>query len=91
MKMKPIALIFGLIAAVLCIIFALQNAEDVIVTYFFWEMELALALVIILSMAVGVVVGLAMTLPDSIRKSNTIDQLNKRVKELEKKAGVSRR
>lgn len=88
MKNIPISLIFGLIAAVLCIIFALQNADDVTIQYFFWELRMALALVIILSMSVGVVVALAITLPGKIKQKRTINKQNKRIKELEKKAGI---
>ena len=62
-------LIIALFIAILAVIFALQNAGVVTVTFFASQLEGSLALVLLVTFVVGVLVGVLLILPYLIRKT----------------------
>ncbi|MEW6214023.1 MAG: LapA family protein [Nitrospirota bacterium] len=82
--LMPLFLIVALVMAVLVVIFALQNAIPITVTLFVWKFEGSLALVLLLSLALGVIMGLLVSMPAIIKKSWKISNQNKKIEELER-------
>ena len=81
------SLIFALIGAILIVIFAVQNAATVdVVKLWFWEIKNSpLALIILITLAIGALLGLAVSIPAYRNKSKTIEQLRKKLEIYEKK------
>lgn len=50
--------ISGIILVILVVIFALQNAEPVLVKFYFWNFNIALALLIIGTSSIGFLMGM---------------------------------
>lgn len=76
-------LIAALGIAVLTVIFALQNAIPVGVTFLFWSFEGSLALVLMLTFALGVLVSLLVSTPAIVKRKSTISNQKKKIEELE--------
>ncbi len=52
-----ITLIIVLIAIAIVVIFSVQNAAPVAISFISWKLELSLALVVFLSVIIGIVIG----------------------------------
>jgi len=59
MKFKTI---MAIVFAILVVVFSLQNAEVTQVEFFFWELSMSRVLVILGSFAIGVLVGILVSL-----------------------------
>ncbi len=77
-------LILALIIAALAVIFALQNAMPIAVSFFTWRYEGSLALVLLLTLGMGVIISLLISLPAVIRKKLIISSQKKVINDLEK-------
>ena len=77
-----ISLIFGLILGAVAVVFVFQNMTSITVAFLSWEIEGSLALILILTMAVGAIIALLFSLPESIKKSFKILDLNKQIRAL---------
>jgi lipopolysaccharide assembly protein A len=77
-------LIVALGLAILTVIFALQNAIPVTVTFFIWQFEGSLALVLMLTFALGVLVSLLVSIPAMLKKQPAGSNQTKNVQELER-------
>ncbi len=82
----PLFLFAALVIAILAVVFAVQNAIPITVTFFSWKFEGSLALVLLLTLALGVVTSLLVSLPAMIKRSWVISQQKKRIEDLEKSA-----
>ncbi len=82
-----IFLILGLLLGAVAVIFALQNVAMVTVTFLSWQFEGSLALVILFSLALGALISMLLSIPDSIRRSFQISSLKKHASKLEEKLG----
>lgn len=71
-------LIFSLLLAVLVIIFALQNPQNMDINLLFFQAEESTALVLILTFGLGVVVGLLSIIPQQLRSRRKLKQLQKK-------------
>ena len=78
-----VILIIALLIAIVAVIFALQNAVTVSITFLVWKTEGSLALVLLVALAVGAVVGLLVSLPGRIRGAWTAGSQKKKLTELE--------
>lgn len=81
-----IFLVIGLLVGGIAVIFILQNIIPITVHFFNWEMQGSLALILILSILTGAVLSALSCLPDMINNYFEINNLKKRVKELEAQA-----
>lgn len=70
-------LIFSLLLAVLAVIFALQNPQQMDVNLLFFQTKGSTALILILSFGFGVIVGLLSTLPKQLRTRRKLKELQK--------------
>jgi len=80
-----IFLIVALIISILLVVFALQNAEPMVVDLWFWEVESFTALVVLVSFSIGAIVGLMFVTPKILRKNSRINDLKRQIKELSKR------
>lgn len=76
------SLIISLVAALLLIIFAIQNAEDVWIKFWFWRFQGSQALIIFISVVLGVLISYFFTIPSNRRKNKTISGKDDEIKKL---------
>lgn len=76
------SLIISLIAALLLVIFAIQNAGETEITLWFWSFKGTLALVILISVIFGVLMSYVFTFPSIHKKNKTISAREDEIKKL---------
>ncbi len=79
-----VLLIVALLIAVLAIIFAVQNAAPVTVTFLLWQFQGSLALILLLTFVLGVMVALLAVLPGIVRRSREIAGYKKKLAEVQR-------
>ena len=85
--MKNLAI--GTVIALLSILFTVQNPELVTIRLFFWDIpEISLAMVLILTWIAGVLVAALFMGTRSIRHRKRINELERKVAELEVSSAV---
>ena len=77
-------LIFGLVIAVLAVIFALQNSMTVTISFLAWEVTASLSLIILITLAIGALIGYLVLIPSVIKRSIAASTHRKRIGALEK-------
>jgi lipopolysaccharide assembly protein A len=65
MKVK---LLISVIIALLLVIFAVQNANEIDINFWFWSVKGSLAVVLLITFLLGIVVGMLSALPSLFRK-----------------------
>lgn len=88
--MQLFLLILALLVAIVAVIFAVQNAASITVSFLVWQFGASLALVLLLAVAVGVLLVMLVTAPGNIRNSWNLSRLKKRVAELETEVQTER-
>ena len=76
-------LIVAIIVAILAVVFALQNAVPIAVSFLAWRFESSLALVLLITLALGIIMSLLVSVPPTIKKMKLISSQKKRIQELE--------
>ena len=64
----PILVIFALVIALLAILFALQNASSIFINFLVWRFYGSLALILLMTLALGVIIGLLVTIPTILKR-----------------------
>ena len=82
--MGTVYLIFGLVIAILAVIFALQNSMIVTISFLAWEATASLSLVILITLAIGALIGYLVLVPSVIKRSLAASNSRKRIGALEK-------
>lgn len=82
--MVVLTLILALTFAILAVIFALENAVLVTMSFFGREVEGSLALFILLAVILGVIIGMLVMVPGSIKRNLELRNHRKRIGGLEK-------
>lgn len=77
-------LIVGIIIAILAVVFALQNAVPITVSFLVWKFESSLALVLLIAIALGILMSLLVSVPSIIKRRGMISSQKKQIKQLEK-------
>ena len=75
-------LIIAVILAILLVIFALQNAAEVLIKFWLWESYTSLALVLLITFGVGSVIGVLFSIPSIRKRSATSTQKSKEIQSL---------
>ena len=70
-------LIFALIAAIILVVFAIQNAAIVDLKLWFWEVRSSQALIILITLALGSLIGVLVSIPSRAKKNKEIERLKK--------------
>jgi putative membrane protein len=76
-------LILALVVALLAVVFALQNATSIAVSFLFWKFTGSLALVLIISLAAGALITLLALSPGLLRGRISMRKLRKQLDEVE--------
>lgn len=82
--MTVLILLVALLIVIIAVVFALQNAVPVTISFLVWQLEGSLALVLLASFMLGVLAALLVTLPGMIRRGATIVSLKRQVSGQEK-------
>jgi uncharacterized integral membrane protein len=72
--------VLGLVT--IAIVFALQNAYVVAVTFLLWKFSMSLALLLLITFVLGVLVSIATSLPSRFRNKRIIADQRKAIKEM---------
>lgn len=75
--MSRIKTIIALIFAICVAVFAVQNYDNVLIKFLFYQFKVSQALIIVLSTALGVIIGLIAGLNSSFKASKLTKQLNR--------------
>ncbi len=78
-----VQLIVAIIVAILAVVFALQNAVPITVSFLTWRFESSLALVLLITVALGIIMSLLVSVPSTIKKMKLISSQKKKIQELE--------
>jgi uncharacterized integral membrane protein len=82
--MTVVLVILAVLIAIVALVFAIQNAAPVTVTFLFWQLEASLALVLVLTFVLGLIVAFLATVPGLMRRSREIAGYKKKLGELQK-------
>ncbi len=82
--MATIYLIVALLIAAVGVIFALQNAMTVTISFLAWKVTGSLSLVLLATLVIGTLSGLLVLAPSAISKSMAVSGHRKRIAALEK-------
>ena len=78
-----VQLIVAIIVAILAVVFALQNAVPITVSFLTWRFESSLALVLLITVALGILMSLLVSVPSMIKTKKMISSQRKKIQELE--------
>lgn len=78
-----ILLILALLISIVAMIFALQNTADVTVQFFAWSQTAPQAIVLLITLAIGVLIGVLISLPNMIKGSWVSSRQKKKMVALE--------
>jgi uncharacterized integral membrane protein len=73
----------ALILALLVTVFAVQNNQPITISFLFWSIEGSLALVLMITLVFGIVIGVLLMAPGSVRTRLQIGGLQRSVRSLE--------
>lgn len=82
--MVILTLILALVFALLAVVFALENPVIVTMSFFGRKLEGSLALFILLGMALGVIIGMLVMTPGSVKHNLELRNHRRRIGDLEK-------
>jgi putative membrane protein len=81
--MMRIIFVFALILILLVTIFAVQNNELIKINLLFWEIDGSLALVLVITFILGILIGLLVSTPTTLRKRSQLAEARKRLRTAE--------
>ncbi len=84
---RIVYLIIFLIVAIAGLSFALMNAQQVTLTYYFGTIEAPLSLVVVVSIAVGALLGVLASMSMTLSLKHEISRLRKTLRNKEKELG----
>jgi len=79
-----LTLILALLLALVVTIFAIQNNAPIDISFLAWKIHGSLALVLMITFALGILIGLLVSTPGSIKKRRQFVELRKNLRILEK-------
>lgn len=79
----PYLLIIAVVIAILAVIFALQNADPITVSFLFFQVESSLALVLLLTLFTGIVLGIIVLVTRMFKMQRKISAHKKEILDLE--------
>jgi len=81
----PVYLIISIILIIVAVIFAVQNASLVPVTFLIWDFEGSLVLILLLFFAAGVAIGILSSIPKFLKKNRDMKHHKRHIEHLEEK------
>jgi len=77
-------LVVAIFIAILAVIFALQNAVPITVSFLTWKFESSLALVLLITVSLGIMMSLLVSVPSMIKRMKLVSSLKRKIQALEK-------
>ncbi len=77
-------IIAALIIAILAVVFAIQNADIILVSFLVWQFQGSMALVLLLTFVLGFIAGLLIILPKLVKRSFMVSSQKKKLEESQK-------
>ena len=84
-----ILIIIALVLIAAAVVFAVQNVAAVAVTLFFWKVPSSLALVLLIALVAGVLIGLLLVLPGSIKNRMAVSNQKKKLAALDERLATN--
>jgi len=78
-----IFLVLALIIALIAVVFTIQNAALVTVTFLVWDLNHSLAFVVLLAILAGVLISQFVAMPTRLKRKVEITNQTKKIKEME--------
>ena len=78
------SLILALFFSIIAVIFALSNTDVVTVTFLSWSVEGSLALILLAAVAIGILIGVLLMTPGTIKRNLALSGEKKKLKTAEK-------
>ncbi len=75
--------VVALVLALLVTVFAVQNNQPITISFLFWSIEGSLALVLMVTLVLGIVIGVLLMAPGSVRSRLQVGGLQRSVRSLE--------
>jgi len=79
----------ALILALLVTVFTVQNNQSIPISFLLWSIQGSLALVLMTTLVFGILIGILMMAPGSIRNRLQVSSLQRTVRELEQDKSTS--
>jgi len=79
-------IVLALLIAIAFVLFALQNAAIVTVSFLSFHYNGSLALILVIVFTLGVFAGILISIPSLLRKSSDLREKKRRIKQLEESA-----
>ena len=79
----------ALILALLVTVFTVQNNQSIPISFLLWSIQGSLALVLMTTLVFGILIGLLLMAPGSIRNRLQVSSLQRTVRELEQDKSTS--
>ena len=76
-------LVLALLIAIAAVIFSFQNAMPIMVYLGIWNFQASLALVLLSTLAIGILIGILVSLPSAVRRSMEISKDERRIQQLQ--------
>ncbi len=73
----------ALLLALLVTVFAVQNNQPITISFLFWSIEGSLALVLMVTLVLGIVIGVLLMAPGSVRSRLQVGGLQRSLRSLE--------
>jgi len=81
--------VVALILALLVTVFAVQNNQPITISFLLWSIEGSLALVLMVTLVLGIVIGVLLMAPGSVRSRLQIGGLQRSVRSLEQEKATA--
>jgi uncharacterized integral membrane protein len=78
--------VLALLLALLVTVFAVQNNANIDVSFLFWGVAGSLALVLMITLSLGILIGVLLMLPGTVRRRLEVGELKRTVRTLEQQA-----
>ncbi len=75
--------VVALILALLATVFAVQNNQPITMSFLFWSIDGSLALVLMITLVLGIVIGVLLMAPGSVRGRLQVGGLQRSLRSLE--------
>lgn len=81
--------VVALILAILVTVFAVQNNQPITISFLFWSIEGSLALVLMITLVLGIVIGVLLMVPGSVRGRLQVGGLQRSLSSLEQEKATA--
>jgi len=81
--------VVALVLALLVTVFAVQNNQPITISFLFWSINGSLALVLMVTLVLGIVIGVLLMTPGSVRNRLQVGGLQRSLRSLEQEKAAA--